>query len=277
MYFRHRIFAIVILIAGCFASAPAPAGAAPPPETSLLPHRTLRICEDDAQWPPFLYYGRTGDSADRHVVGVSVDVLNRILGPKGITYEVDFVPWKRCQAMLVVGSYDLAANASYSDERARTYRLSQPYYWLHSYYYYSRRQHPQGLKVDSLADLKHHRVCGLLGDNYATYGLQPADMDLLPHSYTQMIEKLHLGRCDLFIEKREIIAGFVATDPAMARAVNDPDLVGVPMDFVPATPFHFMVSPAPSWGPALVEVLNDGIADLQQSGELSRIMDRYIR
>lgn len=260
------------LLAGVAGAAPA---AAPAPE-SLPRDLTVKICEDDAEWPPFTYFERAGGKPTPHLVGVAVEAIDRILTRAGVRYTIDMLPWTRCQEGIRSGSYHMALNASYSEARARDYWLSRPLYHLNSHYYYSRRQHPQGLAIQSIDDLKRYRVCGLLGYNYSTYGLQPDDLDLSPANFALVINKVEHGRCDLFVEKREIIAGFGVIDPRMAQALANPDLASAPVPGVPPTPFHMMVTRARPWGQSLVQLLDRGIVELDSRGEMRQILGRYV-
>lgn len=246
-------------------------------ENAALPKTlSVKICEDDAEWPPFTYFERAGGKPTQRLTGAAVDAVDRILRHAGLHYTIDMLPWKRCQEGIKSGTYHMALNASYSDERARDFWLSKPFYYLNSHYYYSRRQHPQGLAIQSIDDLKRYRVCGLLGYNYSTYGLQPEDLDLSPANFPLVINKVEHGRCDLFVEKREIIAGFGVVDPRMAQELANPDLASAPVPGVPPTPFHMMVTRAQPWGQALAHVLDQGIASLETSGEMRQIVAKYV-
>lgn len=247
-------------------------------QEAVLPgHLVVRACEDDAEWPPFTFYERVQGKATDRLTGAAVEAMDRILERAGIAHTLVLLPWKRCQEEIKAGLYHLALNASYSDQRARDYWLGRPFYRLHSHYYWSRRVHPQGLDIRSLAELKRWRVCGMLGYNYSTYGLQPADMDLSPSSFQVMINKLHHDRCDLFVEKREVMAGFGAVDPAMARDLADPDLGTAPLPGVPPTTFHMIVTRAQPWGRTLARRLDEGLVQMEASGELQALFARYLK
>jgi polar amino acid transport system substrate-binding protein len=260
-----------LLAAGLAAFAPA-ARAQPP---QLPAGTTVKVCDDDAEWPPFTYQERHDGQKGPRVIGAAVDALARILGAAGVHYTVELLPWTRCLESIKAGTHDMALNASYTDERARDFLMTRPLYALDSDYYYSRRAHPQGMDIHTLADLKRWRVCGLLGYNYATYGLQPQELDLSPPNFALMLRKVSHGRCDLFIEKREVIAGLGLIDPLVHRELANPDIVGEPVPGVEATPFYMIVSRATPHGPALQQLLNDGIGRLQASGEMHRIIATY--
>lgn len=258
---------LLLLIA---ALAPLGAGAAPALPQDLV----VQVCDDAAEWPPYSFYERQHgpERKTERVVGAAVDVLDRILGAAGLRYQLVLLPWKRCQLGIEAGTYHLALNASYSDERARTYWLTRPYYSLHSNYYYSRRTHPAGLTLTSVRDLRRLRVCGLNGYNYSTYGLGHGQIDLTSTSHAQALRKLQRDRCDVFIEKREIVEGLALIDAAVATELRDPQLASAMLPGVAPTPFHMIVTRAEPWGQALTALIDAGISRLADSGELSALL-----
>jgi polar amino acid transport system substrate-binding protein len=273
-----RPFAVLVA-AACSLAAPLARAAGPsvPAAEGALPaHMTVRICEDDAEWPPFTYYERTDGRRTSRLTGIAVDAVDRILKRAGLDYTLDMLPWQRCLQGIQSGAYHMALNVSYSEERGRQFWFARPLYSLNSHYFYSRRVHPQGLPIQSIADFKRFHVCGLIGYNYTTYGLEPSELDLSPSKFTMIINKVLHDRCDLFIEKREVIAGFAVVDPEMAHALANPDLVSAPVPGVPPTPFSMIVTRAHPWAPALLQRLDAGVVQLEDSGELRQITAKYL-
>lgn len=234
--------------------------------------RVIKACDDGAEWPPYTYFQRDADGkAGRQVVGYSVEVLQRILAPLGYTAEIDLLPWARCQREVERGeTYVLALNASPSPEREQRFLLSRAYYQTTHAYFYSRRRHPQGLDIQHLGDLARYRVCGLRGYNYSAYGLQGEQLDVGANEPQQVVGKLRAGRCDLWLEKYEIVAGtrVVGTD-LLANA----DLAWARVPDLPPGDFHMIVSRQhPQW----LKAINDGLARLQASKELELLLRRHV-
>jgi len=264
------------LAIGCaLAVACLPLGAEEPraPQTPLR-GMTVKICEDAGEWPPYTYFERVGGKPTARVRGFAIDVIDAIFGKAGVSYSVDLLPWVRCQKEIEQGApYHMALNASYNESRAKTYLLSRAYYRTTNYYFYSRRQHPDGLAIASLADLPKYRVCGLFGYNYETYGLKPGMVDQGARDFPALIAKLHAGRCDLFLEKYEVMAGFSAIgQPFLA----DRDLAGKSVPGMAPTEFYMMVSRRGEHADQLIRLINDGIAELEASRQLERMLKKYI-
>lgn len=232
----------------------------------------LPVCDDGAEWAPFTYYLRDSSGVStQKVVGYSVEVLTRILEPLGKKARIELLPWARCQLEVAMGqNFALALNASPSPERAERFLMSRPYYRTHHAYFYSRRHHPGGLNISDVSDLNQYRVCGVHGYNYSDYKLLPHKLDTGAQDLTRVIAKLHMGRCDLGLEKWEILVG---TRNTGQNLLADPELVVHTLPGLPITQFHMLISRR---YPELAQTINKGLENLEASGELAVILTRYI-
>lgn len=110
----------------------------------------VKICDDEAGWPPYTF----ADRQDPRVIrGASAELISEILKRAGYQAEIRLLPWKRCLAEVASGKSAIALNASYSDERAQKYLLSQPYYTLSSALFYRVQKYPTPPVVATLADM----------------------------------------------------------------------------------------------------------------------------
>lgn len=243
---------------------------------SPLKDATIRMCEDSEEWPPFTYRKRQNGVPTDIVSGYTVDVLNTILGKRQIQFSIDFLPFARCTAEVKSGKkYQLITNASYSEERARDYLMTRPIYLTTSYYFYSKTHHPNGLPIKTLADLKKHRVCGILGYNYKTYGLAGKAIDQSETTFKSLVKRLHIGSCDLFIEKREVMAGFASV--GQYNYLEDKRLAYAPVPEVAPTPFYMLISRQYPYGQELLKLLNSGIGEMESSGQLKKLLQLHVQ
>lgn len=265
---RHALTTLVILLAG-LASGPVQA------QIEALKGSTLAVCDDADEWPPYSYWQRINGKKTEQVAGYAVEVLKTIFAHNGLHYNIRLLPWARCLAELKLGTnYQLALNLSYSEERDKSYLLTRPYYSTTNYYYYSRKHHPQGLNISSVADLKRYTVCGIHGYNYTTYGLEPSEINQRAKNIPNLITMLHLGRCDLFVEKHEILMGFGAIGEPYLK---DPELGREMIRGMPPTPFHMAVSRALPQAQALKEMLDHELMQMESSGQLKSLWEKAIR
>lgn len=246
---------------------------APLAQAQEMAGETIHICEDAAEWPPYTFYKRVDGQPGQEIGGFAVDVVSAIFEKAAIKFTIELLPWARCQREVAEGGFQMALNPSYSSERARLFFLTRPYYKTTSYYFYSKKSRPDGLDIKGPADLRKYRICGLLGYNYETYGLKNADIDLGAKNFPGIIAKLHANRCDLFVEKYEIIAGF----SAIGQSFLDDDSLGrAPLPGVPATNFHMMVSRRYAKGERLVHLLDRGLDEMESNGQLATLLGRYV-
>lgn len=262
----HRWLATPALVLVALLPTPLWAGA--------LRGATVHICDDAAEWPPYTFYKRVDGQPTGAVIGFSVDVVTAILQKAGVESRIQLLPWARCQNELLAGTaYQLALNASYNETRAKAYHLSRPYYRTTNYYFYSKKVHPSGLRIEQLPDLRNHQVCGLFGYNYETYGLPAGSIDQGAYDFATIVAKLHAGRCDLFLEKYEVMAGFTAIgQPFLA----DPHLGRDAVPGMAPTEFYMMISRQAPHAEDLLKTINDGLAELEASGQLGRLAKKYL-
>jgi polar amino acid transport system substrate-binding protein len=197
---KSWLTAVILVVVSASAIA---AGQAAPAQAPAV-----AICDDENELPPFSYFVRAGGARTPAIGGFAVAVIRDIFARRGIPYRIDMKPWPRCQALAAIGyEYGMLMNLTYSDEREKSFLFSRPFHYMHSYYYYSKERHPDGLDIASAADLRNFRVCGIAGHNYRIYGLAPAEVDQGANNVETVLAKVKLGRCALFLEKDEIMTG----------------------------------------------------------------------
>jgi polar amino acid transport system substrate-binding protein len=237
-----------------------------------LSGKTICICEDEAEWPPYHYLKRKNGEKTSDITGYGIDVLNEILNKKGIQYKIQFLPWKRCLHDVAKGkNYQMALSGSYSLERDKNFHLVN-WYKTTVCYFYSKKYFPDGLQIKSLSDLSQYRLGGLLGYNYKYLGEFEKKMDKGARNYDAMVEKLHRGRCHLAFEQYEIIAGFASIGK---NYLEDKNLGYAKLPGVPPTWFNIMISKNYAHSFALKKVVSEGIAEMFWSGKYKAMLEKY--
>ncbi|MBB5205815.1 polar amino acid transport system substrate-binding protein [Inhella inkyongensis] len=237
---------------------------------------TVQVCDDANEWPPYTYYERVEGQKTEQVRGFSIELLERLLQPLGLKYRIELLPWVRCLQEVQRGQdYQLLLNATRNPERERAFLITEPTYSTRTYYFWSRRVHPQGLKVRTQADLKRYRIGGVRGYTYSQ--LDQIDMASLQRgpNYASLVQMLHLDRIDVIVVGEEVFHGLAGL-PGYELA-QDPDLGRAPLVVERPNRFHMMVSRQHPLGPALHAALQGGLAELNRSGELQRLRDRHLR
>lgn len=118
----------------------------------------------------------------------------------------------------------------------------------------------------------NYQVCGLSGYNYDGFGLDSDKVDRQTRTFEQVVQKTLAGRCDLFLARFEILAGFALTgNDHLQNSLKAEPIPGIDGD-----KFYMMVSRSYENGPELVEILNEGIQRLRNNGALSGILRSYL-
>ncbi|SIO37935.1 ABC transporter substrate-binding protein [Salinivibrio sp. ES.052] len=245
-------------LAGTLLSAPALA----------LDTSSLKACGDGAGWPPYTF------EKGGQVQGYDVDVLNAIFSDKGVGVSVAMPPWKRCVLQTKAGNYDIALSASFSEERDKDFILTDYYYTLQPSYIYSTNQHPNSLNISSVDDLNDLRMCGLLGYNYTGFGVDDSKVRKSAKSFEQLVQKTEAGRCDVFLARYEILAGF--------KVAKGTDYLagGMQAEPIPGNSgdkFHMMISREHPESMEIKAAIDEGVKSMRESGKLQSILDGYIK
>lgn len=236
----------------------------------LAPEQVIRVCGQIAEWPPYLYFKRDLGGPTDEVTGYSAEMLQLSLERKGLRHTFDMLPWKRCTESVRLGMHDMMTDLAGNAERSKTYLVSKPYYSQHLVYFYdTSRPRPA---VETAADLKKFRLCGINGYTYAAFGLSSAQMDTGSQDLMQSLLKLKNNRCDAVPERLEIALGYQALGKVDFKVFGIG--YGALPDLAPS-PFHMMVSRNVPYAAELLEVLNEGIDTLGRSGEAKRLAAKY--
>ncbi|WP_374355495.1 substrate-binding periplasmic protein [Chitinimonas sp.] len=237
----------------------------------------LQACVADVMMAPFAYW-KLDPRKPAEPVGLAIDVLNAVSNRLKLpAAKVSVLPWRRCLQMMESAQIDLALNVPTGQLSKLDFQLSEPYYTVHSWYFYSNRVHRNGLKINSAADWRRWRVCGLQGYSLQAYGIDAAMVDSGSHDFRSLLGKLKTNRCDLFIEKREVIAGLYLIDPALGTLLFDPEIDHAPVPDDPDSDLRFAFSRKSMRMNGLRGQFDQQIQAMKQSGEIERLMARYIQ
>jgi len=239
---------------------------------------TIHACVDQTDLPPFSYTQRVDGKLTDHIVGASVDLLRQIGVARGWTVEVQSLPWARCLDMVAKNRLQLAINVDTADAQANKLRISAAYFTLHNVYFYSSKARPQGLTLTDLSELQNYRRCGFLGYHFDLFGVDGNQVDRgMSSGYEQMIAKLHLGRCDLFIDSRETMAGQYMINPKLRSLLVNGTLVIQPLPGQPLRSLHFAVSDSAPHSDQLLKTINTSLDNLDKTKTMDNLVNNYLK
>ncbi len=218
-------------------------------------------CGGDNGWPPSSYFGPPQHNNARPVLGYSPDVLHAVLSGSAFRPEFVLLPFRRCLSLAEQGrQVQVVMGATFSAERARLFLFSRRYLHLRPALF---------LWPGAAPSLP---LCGLIGFNYAPFGLKPGDVDEGSSSYLLVMKKLQAGRCRGFAEYAEVgrslqWLGLLGEDGVRLQARLLPGLVPVPL--------HFMVSRAYTEAEALLRQVDRQLELMERSGQLDALLARH--
>lgn len=220
----------------------------------------ISACASNVQSPPYFHV-----SPDRNVqAGLAVDVLRSAVAMLKETLTIQVLPWKRCLKLTELGVIDLALNVPTAQIDPAPYLVSDAYAELDSMYIVSRKQWPKGIPISNLEDLKSFRICGLSGNTYDSYGLRGYPVDSGTSNYFSIVGKMHQGRCDIFLEKRQIIDALSAVDHELHALFSSKSLLVTRLPEDSPIGLHFAISKRRAGAAELLASLNQVIAGLKK-------------
>ncbi|MFB9886316.1 substrate-binding periplasmic protein [Balneatrix alpica] len=241
--------------------------------------QTVNICDDAAEWPPYVYYQRTlGVKHTNQITGATTELLKQIFTNLGLNYRLQLLPWKRCLYEVEHfdrnGNFEVVSNASTNQKRLSYSYASLPLYRVHQGAFYSTRRFPQPPDIKQPSDFNTYRLCGIHGYNYDMFyqtGIKP-EWDYSPGSNHQALLMLSARHCDFFMGTLEPVLG---GEPAGLYQISE-DIRYLAVEGMPVTDFHLLVSKASPRGEWLIEQINQQLQRLQRSGLVDAIYHRYL-
>ncbi len=224
----------------------------------------MRACGGDSNWPPMSYAKAEGLPVD----GMSADILRNIF----IDPRIELRPWARClfEVQAVTG-FDIVMSIFKNPEREKIYLFSRSYHSLTPSYLYAAARFPTP-PLRTLADLEKFKVCSLHGASTFYTRLPASAIESGATSYLSLLRKIDRGYCDIVVDMREVLQGFaklslMPLDLNVYRIMNLPETEKYAL--------HFGVSKQHPQAQRIMGQLDKGLADLQKSGRLAGIVNKY--
>ena len=238
-------------------------------------------CGDEAEHPPFLFYGRHNGNQDKaRVNGIAIDLLNEISQQTGIEYIFNPRPIKRCMHDVfrfdgINSRYEILISGKYSKEAAEKYYITSPIYESQEGLWYSKRRFPKGPIIRNINDLNPFVICGISGHDYnwtKEKGLI-TKIKIRAKNIQSALQQLSTRRCDLYIGALE----------AISRYYKSNDYV-VPDDIQGTTfpgggkksSFHVFISKKSPRAHKLYTKINQSILLMQKTGKSKKIIRKFI-
>ena len=212
----------------------------------------------EGTWAPWTYH----DENDQ-LVGYDVEVAQKIAEKLGVKVRFVEGEWDGLLAGLDDSRYDLMVNGvGITPERQEKYDFSTPYAYNRTAVIV-RGDYDE---IHSMEDLKGKKTANTISSTYATqaesYGAEVTGVDDL----NQTIELLLSGRIDATLNAEVTYYDYLAAHPEanikIATLSDDAEQIAIPVRKGADTA-------------TLLKAVNDALADLSASGELTALSEKY--
>ena len=239
-------------------------------DNSFLKNRTVKGCEHQEGYPPFIFE----NSVSGKLEGYSVEVLNLVFKDSGAETEYRLLPWLRCMAYMDKGEdIDIVLAAASTEERRGKYIFSDPFAEVHLAYFYDQLRYPDGLNIESPGDFESLNVCGMRGWVYENYGLSN---EIIQASLTfqQVVRMVVKKRCDAFLVRYEVFKSLRAVFPGLEHYGRMKGGI-IPWKKDDPIKFYFLAKRNSDYHRQLIEYINKGLKQIEKSGQLREIREKY--
>lgn len=216
------------------------------------------VIATEGTWAPWTYHDE-----DDNLVGFDVEVATKIAEKLGVKATFVECAWDSIFAGLDSARYDIAANGiEVTDERAEKYDFSTPYGYIRT----ALIVRGDNEDIATFEDLDGKDTANSIASTYMTlaesYGATAIGVDTLD----QTLEMVLTGRADATLNAEVSFYDYMKVHPEadlkVVALTDEASLVSIPVR-------------KGEENAALLEAINQAIAELTESGELAEISERY--
>ncbi|PYF05953.1 amino acid ABC transporter substrate-binding protein (PAAT family) [Ureibacillus chungkukjangi] len=251
------IAAASIILAACGASETGTNGSASEDGEGTT---TLKV-GTDAAYAPFESFDDKGN-----IVGIDVDVVNAIGEELGVEFEINNVGWDPLFQQLINSEVDLGISAiTITEERQETYDFTEPYYEATQLIVTKEES-----DIESLQDIADKKIGVQMNTtgHFAAQDLQgKTSANIKPYETTPVaIQELINGTVDAVIGDNAVIIEYIKNNPeSKLKSIED--------DSFEKEYYGLMVKKG---NKEVLDILNEGIQKLKESGKLAEITGQEI-
>ncbi|WP_413463286.1 hypothetical protein [Aeromonas enteropelogenes] len=231
----------------------------------------VRIClGNGSEWPPYTYWVRhNGVPEPERLTGAAATLVLDALRQNGLSHQIRYLPWARVKQELVDygqnGLCELTWDASYKPELAAHVYYSVPLYHTRLGLFYLKRRFPEAPDLEMAS---RGRMCGLLGYNYAPYGINKKLRRV--KRLQQALDLLARGRCDFLPNSVEpllsgLSLGIYQSEPGLTH-LRLPNRKG----------FYLMVSKGSPRARELITQLDQTLVAFEEEGHTGKVMAKFL-
>ena len=227
----------------------------------IEPVKEVYTIASDSTFAPFEF-----QNADGKYEGIDVDLMKRVAELQGFTIEFKFIGFSSAVQAVESGQADgMIAGMTITDEREKSFDFSTPYF-------------DSGIQIavksdnDSITsyeDLKGKTVGVKIGTESADFLEANKDKYGYKIKYLDTTDALYSS-----LDIGEIVA-MMDDYPVIGYGIAQGQSLATPIDREEGGSYGFAVKKGQN--PELVEMFNEGLAELKRTGEYQEILDKYIQ
>jgi len=244
----------------------------------LFAQEKIYICDDSAQWPPFIFKQK-----DEKLAGISVDIAKEVFKRINTPYKIELIPWKRCLYLVAnydkVKKYQMFMDGAYSKKRAEYFYISDPVYYTHPSACYNKDKTTGTKLYKTLKQTPEKlRYCDVNGYQTETYyrflGLgKDVKIDQGAKSTCDVLKKISRGRCDVMIGGYEGTIGYALS--GKCKIPENISFLLLPEKY--ATAYYMFVSKKYPKAKELINKINSALKEMKKDGTYQKILDKWLK
>ena len=235
------------------------------PETSTeagqkaTPKKKKYKISSDSSFAPFVF-----QNDQSKYTGIDMELIKAIAKDQGFTLEISNPGFDAAVSDVQNGNADgMIAGMTVTDARKATFDFSDPYYTTNSILAVQ-----ESSKISSYEDLKGKTVGvkngtasqTFLEENKSKYGYKIKTFS----DGASMYDSLNSGS----------VAAIMDDEPVIKYAIKQGRKIKTPIESTPSGQIAFAVQKDSN--PELIDMFNNGLANLKESGEYQKILDKYL-
>ncbi|MFD1007648.1 MULTISPECIES: transporter substrate-binding domain-containing protein [Oceanisphaera] len=214
----------------------------------------------DNTYPPFEF------TKDGQLIGIDVDLINAIAKNQGFTINIEQMDFSGIIPAMQAGMIDVGMGGmSITDKRKETVDFSEPYFAAGV----SLVVADNNQDIASLDDLTGKKVVvknGTVGASFADKNTEQYGYSIIQVSDSaSMFQEVSNGTADALMEDYPVISYAIATGGLDLKTVGER-----------LTGDDYGISVLKDKNDELLKMINDGLANLKESGEYETIMNTYL-
>jgi len=231
-----------------------------PAGQKATPKKSKYSISSDSSFAPFVF-----QNGKNKYTGIDMDLIKAIAKDQGFTIEINNPGFDAAVSDVQSGhAQGMIAGMTVTDARKETFDFSEPYYTANSILAVQ-----ESSKIDSYDDLKGKTVGvkngtssqNFLEENQKKYGYKIKTFS----DGASMYDSLNSGS----------VAAIMDDEPVIKYAIKQGRKFKTPIKGTPSGQLAFAVKKGEN--PELIEMFNNGLANLKKSGQYQKIIDKYLK